>query len=171
MIERQKHLDAFAYFLSLGGIPSRDNCIKVADKLQISERTFWNWYKKLDWKSRTQGITTEASQEVTENAVHLMAEQKEAIIIDLQGDRKKTREFRAKLHRAFEFLGDRINDGALVAKDISEVAQLVNAYSKMVDCEEKEVKLMLLLAGEVDSRVDHGIVMEFPGVDFDNLPE
>lgn len=64
MKEKEKHLDAFELFYRMGGIASQENCSKVADKLQISERTFWNWYKKFGWSERVHLRNIEINKEV-----------------------------------------------------------------------------------------------------------
>ena len=66
MKEKQKHLDAFELFYRMGGIASQESCSKVADKLQISERTFWNWYKKFGWSERVHIRNIDVNKKVIE---------------------------------------------------------------------------------------------------------
>lgn len=76
MNEKQKHLDAFEMFYLLGGEGSKENCRKVSSKFQITERTFWNWYKKLGWKERVHLRNIEVNKEVVQKTNSKIAENK-----------------------------------------------------------------------------------------------
>nr|WP_319372465.1 hypothetical protein [uncultured Methanobacterium sp.] len=76
MREKQKHIDAFEYFYSLGGAASAENCRRVADKFQISERSFWNWYKDLEWKERVHILNIEVAKGVEKKTVSTLIENK-----------------------------------------------------------------------------------------------
>lgn len=76
MREKQKHIDAFDYFYNLGGAASNENCRLVADKFQISERTFWNWYKKLGWKERVHLRNIDVGKRVEEKTNTTIADNK-----------------------------------------------------------------------------------------------
>ena len=76
MKEKEKHLDAFEYFYSLGGAASAENCRRVADKFQMSERTFWNWYKNLGWKERVHLRNIEVAKGVEEKTNSTLIENK-----------------------------------------------------------------------------------------------
>ena len=76
MKEKQKHLDAFELFYTLGGEASHENCRGVAEELQISERTFWNWYKKFGWKERVQLRNIDVSKEVEKKTNSTIADNK-----------------------------------------------------------------------------------------------
>jgi len=166
MREQKKHIDAFAFFISLGGGASQENCRRVSEEFQITERTFWNWHKKLNWKERVDEIVKLATQEIRDDAAKSIADQKQEWLVDLSKDRDKIRGYKEILDMGFGFLGDRMNDGALVAKDVPEVAQLVTAYTKLEDAEEKRIKTALLLMGEADSHAElsgSSVVFNFGG--------
>ncbi len=76
MREKEVHIDAFEYFYSLGGAASAENCRRVADKFQISERTFWNWYKKLGWKERVHLRNIDVRKKVEEKTNTTIADNK-----------------------------------------------------------------------------------------------
>lgn len=76
MREKQKHIDAFDYFYQLGGAASNENCRLVAEKFQISERTFWNWYKKLGWKERVHLRNIDVGKRVEEKTNTTIADNK-----------------------------------------------------------------------------------------------
>jgi hypothetical protein len=76
MREKQKHIDAFDYFYQLGGAASAENCRLVAEKFQISERTFWNWYKKLGWKERVHLRNIDVGKRVEEKTNTTIADNK-----------------------------------------------------------------------------------------------
>lgn len=76
MREKQKHLDAFEYFYSLGGGATKDNCRRVAQKFHISERTFWNWYKNLGWKERVHVRDIDVAKKVAEKTTTTIADNK-----------------------------------------------------------------------------------------------
>lgn len=72
MREKLRHKQAFDYYYSLGGEASQSNCSKVAEKFQISERTFWNWYKALNWQHRVEQRDIENGKKLekkTDNAI------------------------------------------------------------------------------------------------------
>jgi len=64
MREKQKHIDAFDEFYTLGGVASDENVRYLSGKCQVSERTIWRWYKKLGWKERVHLRNIEVNKEV-----------------------------------------------------------------------------------------------------------
>ena len=66
MNEKLRNKEAFEYFLSLGGEATESNCRKVASKFQRTERTFWNWYKKFNWKEQVEQRTLEIAKKLEE---------------------------------------------------------------------------------------------------------
>lgn len=82
MKENLRHKEAFEFFYSLDGRPTNDNCRKVADKFQISERTFWNWYKELNWKLRVEQRDIENAKKVEQRT--------NSEVIDAKADFRKT---------------------------------------------------------------------------------
>jgi hypothetical protein len=82
MKEALRHKEAFEFFYSLDGRPTAENCRRVADKLQISERTFWNWYKELSWKLRVEQRDIENAKKVEQKT--------NSEVVDAKADFRRT---------------------------------------------------------------------------------
>jgi hypothetical protein len=126
MIEKQKHLDAFEYFYTLGGSASKENCRQVAQKFQISERTFWNWYKKLGWKERTHLRDIDVAKKVEEKTTSTIADNKAKYL--------------TFVHKIIDDLKNKFENGELPV-EIKTVSDL-----------DKAVKLGLLLQDEATEK-------------------
>lgn len=126
MKEKQKHLDAFEFFFALGGAATEENCRKVAEKFQISERTFWNWYKKLGWKERVQLRNIEVSKKVEEKTNTTIADNKAKYL--------------SYVHKLFDDWKNKVDQGEIPVevKSVSDV--------------DKVVKLALLLQNEATDK-------------------
>ena len=76
MNEKQKHLNAFELFFTLGGIASDENFSKISVKFHVTARTVWNWYKKFGWKERVHLRNIEVNKEVIEKTNSTIAANK-----------------------------------------------------------------------------------------------
>lgn len=143
MREKQKHIDAFDYFYQLGGAASAENCRRVAEKFQISERTFWNWYKKLGWKERVHLRNIEVSKGVEEKTNSTLIENKANYL--------------SYVHKLFNDWKAKVDSGE-VPVEIKSVSDV-----------DKIVKLALLLQDEPTDKTETkhkgsvGIDVELPG--------
>jgi len=111
--EKFRHREAFEYFLSLGGGASAKNCTKVAQKFQISERTFWNWYKKYNWRERVE-------QRDIENAKKLEKKVDKAIV-------NSKADYRALIKKVVKAFEDKLKAGKIrISKpeDLNVMAKL-----------------------------------------------
>ncbi|MDY9922780.1 hypothetical protein [Methanobacterium sp.] len=131
MREKQKHIDAFDYFYNLGGAASAENCRLVAEKFQISERTFWNWYKKLGWKERVHLRNIDVGKKVEEKTNTTIADNKANYL--------------SYVHKLF-------NDWKLKV-DSGEVPVEIKSVSDV----DKIVKLALLLQDEATDKTETSV--------------
>jgi hypothetical protein len=113
MREQERHIDAFEYFYSLGGAASKENCRRVADKFQISERTFWNWYKKLGWKERVHLRNIDVGKKVEKKTNSTIADNKAKYL--------------TYVHKLFDDLKYKVDHGEIPVeiKSVSDVDKLV----------------------------------------------
>ena len=132
MKEKQKHLDAFELFYFLGGEASQESCRAVADKFQISERTFWNWYKKLNWNERTHLRNIDINKEVVEKTNSKIAANKAKYL--------------TYVHKLFDDWKKKVDSG--------EVPVEIKTASDV----DKIVKLALLLQDEAGEIIENVII-------------
>jgi hypothetical protein len=135
MREKENHIDAFEYFYSLGGAATSENCRKVADKFQISERSFWNWYKELGWKERVHLRNIEVAKGVEEKTVSTLIENKAKYL--------------SYVHKLF--------DDWKVKVDAGEVPVEIKSVSDV----DKIVKLALLLQDEATDKTETSVTGSF----------
>jgi len=149
MKENLRHIKAFELFYSLGGKASDKNCREVAGKLQISERTFWNWYKKLNWREKV-------DQRNIENSKKLIKKTDETVL-DIKAN------YRAEIKAQFSILKKMLNE--LINKFKEDEAKGNKGKDKksieikdvpglkdIMGCYERLVKMDLTLIGEVSER-------------------
>jgi len=147
MKEKLKHIEAFELFYSLGGKASDKSCSKVAVKLQVSERTIWNWYKKFNWRERV-------DQRNIENAKSL-GKKTDRAVVNTKAD------YRAEIKTQLSILKAMLNNVIKEIKahniiDINNTGQLKD----VVNCYEKLGKLDLLMMGEATDEKDINIKVE-----------
>jgi hypothetical protein len=135
MKEKQKHIDAFEEFYSLGGAASAENCRRVADKFQISERTFWNWYKDLGWKERVHILNIEVAKGVEKKTVSTLIENKAKYL--------------SYAHKLFDDWKAKVDAGE-VPVEIKSVSDV-----------DKIVKLALLLQDEATDKTETSVTGTF----------
>jgi hypothetical protein len=133
MKEKQKHLDAFELFYTLGGEASQENCTRVSDKFQITERTFWNWYKKLGWKDRVHLRNIDVNEEVVQRTNSKIADNKAKYL--------------TYVHKLFDDWKKKVDDGdaPVEIKSASDV--------------DKIVKLALLLQDEAGEIIENKVTV------------
>ncbi len=131
MREKQKHIDAFDYFYQLGGAASAENCRLVAEKFQISERTFWNWYKKLGWKERVHLRNIDVGKKVEEKTNTTIADNKANYL--------------SYVHKLFNDWKAKVDSGE-VPVEIKSVSDV-----------DKIVKLALLLQDEATDKTETSV--------------
>lgn len=141
---------------------TNENLNKLSTKFQVTERTIWAWYYELNWDKRRQEIVEAAAEEVKEDAIKTVAEWKRLRLEEIKLDCERIKGYKDTLHRGFEYLDDRMDEGVIVCRSIQEVMQLAAALGKLEDIDDKKLKAALLLMGEADSRVDLSIKLELP---------
>lgn len=136
MKEDLKRKEAFEFFYKLNGRPTAENCKKVSDKCQISERTFWRWYKELNWKLRIEQRDIENAKKVEQKT--------NSEIIDAKADFRKTIfAIHQMLKKSLnEFIKKNETIQILTTKDLGRVVLILD----------KLARLDMGLVGEV---VDH----------------
>lgn len=137
MKEKQKHRDAFEFFYNLNGAPTKENAVTVADEFEVTERTFWNWYSKLNWKEKVQLRDIEISKGVEEKTNSTLIENKAKYL--------------SYVHRLFDDLKQKI--------DVGEFPVEIKSVSDL----DKAIKLGLILQDEATEKtqttlkIDHNI--------------
>ena len=163
MIERQKHLDAFEYFIGLGGTASDANIEKTGGKWGVSPNTIWRWYKEFNWRDKTIIRLTQARKKAEEDGI-LDAEAKTAAFLAICEERikdiKVRRGYIGALYAAAKEMIEQKKLKIESIHDLIELAKIQNATDKE---EQSWIKTAQLLMGEPDSRADQmGNVL--PGV-------
>ena len=135
----QKHIKAFELFYSLNGKPTLKNGTRVAQECHISLRTFWRWYKGLNWKYKVDQRNIENSKK--------LAKKTDETVLDIKAN------YRSEIKAQFNILKKMLNE--LIEKfknnkgiEIKDVAGLKD----IMGCYEKLVKMDLTLIGEVSER-------------------
>jgi len=134
--ENQKHIEAFELFYSLNGKMSDKNVREMSGKCQVSERTIWRWYKKLNWREKVDQRNIEISK-------GLMAKTNETVI-----DTKAN--YRAEIKAQFSILKKMLNElinkfknnQGIKIKDIAGLKDVIGCYEKLI-------RMDLTLMGEV----------------------
>jgi hypothetical protein len=133
MKEKQKHLDAFEFFYLMGGVASDENCSKVAGKFQVSERTFWNWYKNFGWKERVELRNIEINKEVIKKTNPAIVDNKAKYL--------------TYVHKLFDDWKKKVDNG--------EIPVEIKSASDV----DKIVKLALLLQYEAGEIIENVIIV------------
>lgn len=157
MQERQKHIDAFEMFYKLGGQPTTDNCTKVAEEFQISARTFWNWYKELNWKEqvilRNRANKPEIQANTDREVVKSKADHLAAVLREIDQADKIIQRYEKLIADASE----KINKGEIAIASVPELGSIGRTLKDLAGYRIDLRKQALVLMGEADSRTDHNI--------------
>jgi len=121
-----------SFFIALGGNPSAENCRKVSEKFHISDRTFWNWYKKFNWKLRVE-------QRDIENAKVLEKKTNESII-----DEKV--EIRSMIRTQFNIFKQSLDD--YIQKNKFTELKTISDFNQLSNILDRLVRLEMDLVGE-----------------------
>jgi hypothetical protein len=135
MKERMKHREAFEFFYSLGGAPIKNNALSVSKEFKVTERTFWNWYKKLDWKEKVQLRDIEVSKGVEQKTNSSLIENKAKYL--------------SYVHRLFDDLKKKIDSGEFPV-EIKSVSDL-----------DKAIKLGLILQDQATEKTETNMKLDF----------
>lgn len=92
---------AYEHFVRLGAKASNKNFDIIAHEYQVSMHTIWNWYKKFNWKSRSQRKPKRGLKAVT------------------------TEEFRDIIHTATGQFKDKLDRAKVSIKHIQDLEKLV----------------------------------------------
>lgn len=125
MKEALRHKEAFEFFYSLDGRPTAENCRRVADKLQISERSFWNWYKELNWKLRVEQRDIENAKKVEQKT--------NSEVVDAKADFRRTIfALHQLLKRSLnEFIKSNNLIGIIDAKDLLRITTILDKLARL----------------------------------------
>jgi len=134
MKEKLKHKKAFEFFYSLGGEASEKNCRKVSEKFHISERTFWNWYKKFNWKERVE-------QRDIENGKKLEKKVNKAVV-------NSRADYRALIKKVVKEFEKRLKAGKIRISRPEDLSIMA--------------KLDLLMMGEATEKEEKKIIIKLP---------
>jgi len=155
MRETQKHLDAFEYFIKLGGSGTRENVSQMSVKFAVAERTIWRWYQEFNWRDRAIIRLVQAKKKLEEDGI-LSKEAEIAALLTLVKSKIAESNVRSTYLKAlYGTAKDLIENKQLEIKSIADLTLL----AKAIDGQDKNlldlIKVELLLIGEPDSRRDH----------------
>lgn len=128
MKEKQKHIDAFEEFYTLGGAASEENVRYLSGKCQVSERTIWRWYKSFGWKERVHLRNIDVNKEVEQKTNSTIADNKAKYL--------------SYVHKLFDDWKTKVDEGE-VPVEIKSVSDV-----------DKVVKLGLLLQDEATDKTE-----------------
>ena len=147
MNETIRHIEAFDYYYSLGGTPTVSNCTRVAEKFHISQRTFWNWYKKFNWSNRIEQRNIELANKLERKT--------NKIILNTKADYRK--EIKQNLQVIKALIANSIEEikaKLIKAESVTDINSIVNMYDKMV-----HLDLNLIGEGDFDKNKTIKIVL------------
>lgn len=135
MKEKLKHIEALEYLYSLGGNTTDENVSKTSVKCQVSERTFWRWYKKYNWKERVE-------QRNINNAKKL-EDKTDKTIVNTKADYRAEIKTQLSILKAIlnKVIQDFKNNNIINVNTINELEKVVSSYEKLC-------KLDLSIMGE-----------------------
>ena len=154
MIERQKHLDAFEYFIELGAKAGDENIEKIGGKYGVTANTIWRWYKAFNWRDRAI-IRLVATKKKLEADGILSKEAEIASLLTLIDEKIAENKLRSGYLKALYGQAKQlIEAGDIKLKTMDDML----ALSKAMDFADKGIqeliKLKLVVMGEPDSRAD-----------------
>jgi hypothetical protein len=146
MKERQKHIEAFECYISLGGKPTTENITKVAQESHTAYRTIWTWYKNFNWKERAEIRLNEIAKK--------LAEKTDNDIVNIKANHRKEIKqtlalIKSTLSNAIKNVNGKVQS-TIEPEKATDIANLANSYEKLV-------KLDLLLLGEDTERSDNTV--------------
>lgn len=139
MKEELKHIKAFEKYYTLGGEPTKENCRKVSEEFHITERTFWNWYKKLNWRKRVEQRNMENSKKI--------AGKTDEVIVNTKADYRVEIKIQLGILKAIlnKIIEDFKEKRIIEVKSTTGLGNVISSYERLC-------KLDLLLMGEATER-------------------
>lgn len=162
-IEKAVHLEAFALYLSLGGMTS-EFIGKFSETFGKGKSTAYGWEKSFDWKTKAKKPIEEAVErleaEQTLDATELISG-----LLDLCRNRMDGLETQAGYLKAiFATSYDRIQAKQLKAESISDLKELVLAQSRLARDEQAYMRLVLTLVGKPEQILEDRMIVQFVGL-------
>lgn len=159
MVETKEHKEAFNEYYLMGA----DRSLRELASLRgVAAKSTGRWSKEFNWQERIElkdiDLSRKTEEKLDDAVVNTRADYRKDVKLMLQP-------LKALINSAIEV--DKktgITKIKFEVNDARDMASIVASYEKLI-------KVDLLLMGEADLRVDHGIKIEFPGIDFDSLPE
>lgn len=168
MVETKRHGDAFDVYYTLGADRSY---AEVGRKLGVSKTSIEKWGREFNWKERVilrdLEINKKVEDKTNDHIVNTKADYRAIIKDRLEEDIALDGYAVALIGKAKK----RIESGDMKVETIKELVELMKAHQGSTAKKIELMKADLLMMGEADQRIDHGIVIEFPGIDYDKLPE
>lgn len=159
MEETKTHRDAFNTYYLMGAGRS---LVSVADQCGVSERTVARWSKEFSWQERITlkdiDLSRKTEEKLDDAVVNTRADYRKDVKLMLQP-------LKALINSAIKV--DEKTGKTIIKFEVNDARGMASIVSSF----EKLIKVDLLLMGEASERIDTGIVIEFPGVDYDKLPE
>lgn len=178
--ERAIHHKAYAFYLEKGAYADKAFLKAFQSKFGKTARTFWNWYKDFGWSDReadrVNEVVEEAVEELTETGE---LDPKDIILgfLDLVKYRMIDAGERAEyLKGIFATAFDRIPspdnpepEHPIIVETILDMDRLSRSIQRIAREEQAWMRSTLLLIGEPESIIEEKIIVEFVGLDENEL--
>ena len=133
--EGLKQIEAFEHFYSLGGKATKENCRRVAETMQMSARTFWNWYKRYNWKEKVEQRNIENSKKIEAKTDKTIVNSKADYRADIKTQLGILKAILNKVIQDFK------SNNVLDVDNVKDLEKVINSYEKLT-------KLDLSIMGE-----------------------
>jgi len=178
--EKEIHRQAYAFYLEHGAYADKAFLKAFQDRFNKTARTFWNWYKVFGWANRE----PERVEEVRVDAVEELEktgriDPKDIVLgfLDLVQYRMNEAGERLEyLKGIFATSFDRIAtpenpkpENPIIVDTILDMDRLSRAIQRIAREEQSWVRTTLLLIGEPESIIEEKIIVEFVGLDENEL--
>lgn len=185
-IERKVHLEAYAFYLKKGAYADKAFLKAFEAKFGKTARTFWNWYKDFEWADReaerVNEVVDEAVEELTETG---KIDPKEIIVgfLDLVKYRmtdagERMEYLKGIFGTSFSRIPTEKNTAEkirankqepIIVETILDMDRLSRAIQRIAREEQAWMRSTLLLIGEPESITEEKIIVEFVGLDENEL--
>ena len=160
MKETKRHGDAFDYYYSLG---NERSCQQVGIKLAVSRNSVQKWSQAFNWPERViqrdLEINKRTEQKTNTAIVNTKADYRAGIAKDLAS----LKVIRQRYEKLIADATEKIESGAIEAKDVGDLDKLASALKKLHDLDKDYIKLDLLLVGEdLPDRTELSITLTLP---------
>ena len=171
MQERQKHLDAFEYFIELGATATDANMEKVGVKCGVNPKTAWRWYKVFKWRDRAIIRLSQAKKKLEEEGILDTSAELASFLTLCQEKVAESKAAASYFRAALSTAKEQLEAGELKIKTPRDMESIAKAISMQDKSTQDWIKTALLLMGEPDSRPDMGVAIQLIEIDEKTFPK